>query len=73
MEYLKDKDMTDKRDQIDLDPKDVERDDLEEWRRWAESWIHEVEDGPAGEVGTDELVQNYKKATPGQSNEHDSR
>mgnify|MGYP001037331307 FL=1 len=64
--------MTDKRDQVDLRPSDIEQSELDEWKRWAESWIHEM-DGPAGEEGTDELVSNYKKTTPGQNNEHDSR
>ena len=64
--------MADNRNRIDPDPSSVEREELEEWKRWAESWLHEV-DGPAGEEGTDELVNNYKKTTPGQNNEHDSR
>ena len=57
----------------DLDVSKSEHDDLEEWRKWAESWIHEIDNTAAGEEGTDELVTNYKKATPGQTNEHDSR
>lgn len=41
--------------------------ELEEWRQWAESWLHEIdEEGGAGEVGTDELTNRYKSDTPGQ-------
>jgi hypothetical protein len=41
--------------------------ELEEWRQWAESWLHEIdEEGGAGEVGTDDLTNEYKRQTPGQ-------
>jgi hypothetical protein len=61
-----------------LHPSKTEQAELEEWRKWAESWVYDIdnrvnEEEGAGEEGTDELVRKYKKSTPGQDNEHDSR
>jgi len=51
----------------------AEEAELQEWKKWAESWITEI-DGGAGEEGTDKVVNRYKNDTPGQGeNEHNSR
>jgi len=53
----------------------AEQEELDEWRRWAESWLEDVdEEYGAGEEGTDQVVTRYKNQTPGQGeDEHNSR
>lgn len=53
----------------------AEQEELDEWRRWAESWLEDVdEEYGAGEEGTDQVVNKYKNQTPGQGeDEHNSR
>ena len=53
----------------------AEQEELDEWRRWAESWLEDVdEEYGAGEEGTDQVVNKYKNQTPGQGeDEYNSR
>lgn len=45
----------------------AEQEELDEWKRWAESWLGEMdEEHGAGEEGTDDAVLRYKRDTPGQ-------
>jgi hypothetical protein len=58
--------MTD-RNYENYDRNQQEEAELEEWRQWAESWLHEVdEEYGAGEEGTNELSDRYRRDTPGQ-------
>lgn len=41
--------------------------EMQEWKEWAESWLEGYDEtGGAGEEGTDDLVDRYKRDTPGQ-------
>jgi len=51
----------------DYDRNALEEAEMEEWRQWAESWINDIdEEHGAGEEGTNELINRYKRDTPGQ-------